>query len=758
MQLSVTQKFVAILITLLLISSGVVYLTATYNYSETLNTTLYNDIIMAQSNFDAINKAKHTEYLHTSQLGATHAGLAQAVADKDMDAVEALAKSIMQKTRTTILTITDAQGNVLSRAHSSKKGDNIANQMVIADALRGTSNSGLVKGVIACSIRGTSPITLNSTIVGTISIGDSLASTNYLDWISGLLNLQVTFFEGDTRLMTTIKDAHGQRITGTRLNNPTIENTVLSQGKIYFGESTIAGEKYFASYWPARTCDNSTLGMWFIGLPVEDAFVAKNQARMNTLITTSIVILIMLLISIFVGYRFTRPLKKISDYASKVTHGEANATLHIESKDEFGILATALKEMVQKLKEQSHWYNAVLNALPINVSVTDMDRNWTFVNSAGLAGSGKNLEDLVGLPCHTRGGNLCNTPDCGISRLEEGISEAINTMPNGTVMHMRLSYLHDMQGNKVGHVEVGINITEQERIRKEAEIATENMRMALIEQIESVVLTLDDAAQNLSRAVSTAEDDAKNTAGYMSNTTVAIEEMENTIQEVAHNASKAAVGASDTQNQAQDGHQIVQRIVTDILSVQESSNNLKVDMEKLSEHANSIGAILNIIRDIADQTNLLALNAAIEAARAGEAGRGFAVVADEVRKLAEKTMDATKEVESAIHIIQERTVESSKTMDTTSSAVLKATTEVQNAGNTLNDIVSLSVSTAEEVATIATAAEEQAATTGNMSRTVADSSQLAQKLAGSMEDALYIVRQVSEQATMLREILDDMKK
>ncbi len=758
MQLSVTQKFVAILITLLLISSGVVYLTATYNYSETLNATLSEDIVKAQNNFDAINKAKQTEYLYVSQLGANYAGLAQAVANNDVATIESLAKNIVLKTKTTILTVTDAQGTVLYRVHNDKKGDSIAHQKPITDALRGISSSGLMEGAVACSIRGSSPLTVGSTIVGTISIGDSLASTNYLDWISGLLNLQVTFFEGSTRLMTTIKDSHGQRLVGTRLNNPTIENMVLNQGKIYFGESTIAGKKYFAAYWPARTCDDKTLGMWFIGLPVEAAFASKEQARMNTIIATCIVMLIMLIIAVFVGYRFTKPIKSIADYATKVTHGHADATLHMDRTDEFGILATALKEMVQKLKEQAHWYNAVLNALPINVSVTDMDRNWTFVNSAGLAGSGKKLEELMGLPCHTRGGNLCNTPDCGISRLEEGISEAINTMPNGTVMHMRLSYLHDMQGNKIGHVEVGINITEQERIRQEAEIATENMRLALIEQIENVVLTLDDAAQNLASAVTAAEGDAKNTADYMSNTTVAIEEMENTIQEVAHNASKAAAGASDTQNQAQDGHQIVQRIVKDILSVQESSNNLKVDMEKLSEHANSIGAILNIIRDIADQTNLLALNAAIEAARAGEAGRGFAVVADEVRKLAEKTMDATKEVETAIHIIQERTVESSKTMDTTSTAVLKATTEVQNAGNTLSDIVSLSVSTAEEVATIATAAEEQAATTGNMSRTVADSSQLAQQLAGSMEDASYIVRQVSEQASMLRSILDDMKK
>ncbi len=757
MKLSVTQKLVSILIILLLVSSGTIYFVATHNYSQTLKDLLYENIVSQQKNFSAIIDAKLTDTKNTAELGAQYKGFAAAVRTNDTATLQKIASYIMNQSSVSIVTITDVEGRVLLRGHIDKKGDNIFDQEAVSQASRGISTTGLVHGVAATSMRATVPIKDGNTIVGTFSMGDSLSDPDFLDWLAGLLQSRVTFFLKDTRLMTTITDKQGQRIIGTKLNNPTIENTVLNQGQIYFGNSTIMGEQYLAAYWPAKDHEGDIIGMWFLGLPVTDVYKAEEQAHWYTISSAIVVMGIMLIIAIITGYRFTRPINKIANYAQKVVAGKPESSLSITTQDEFGFLANTLKNMVKKLNEQTHWYTSILNALPINVSVTDMDRKWLFVNTPGLQGSGKTLEEVLGQPCHTRGGNLCNTPDCGIDRLERGQAEAVNTMPNGTVMRMLLSYLHDKNGQKIGHVEVGLNITEQERIKEEAAIATENMRQALIEQLESVVHTLDDAAQLLFGSVHDAEGDARNTANHMMNVTVAIEEMESTIRDVAQNASQAASGASNTQNQAQEGHTMVQHIVTDILSVRDSSNNLKNDMEKLSEHAHSIGAILNIIRDIADQTNLLALNAAIEAARAGEAGRGFAVVADEVRKLAEKTMDATKEVEHAIHIIQERTVESGHTMEATVGAVHKATQEVHNAGNALQDIVSLSMSTAEEISIIATAAEEQAATSSAISRTVADSNALAQKLASDMEETALTVKKVSSQAGMLRDILENMK-
>ncbi len=759
MKLSITQKFVFALILLLLVSVGTTFYVSTSNYSKALNDTLIKDIQTAQFNFVSITKAKEAEYSYTSKIATHYEGLVGAIEADDTAKLKKIADILMEESKTSILTITDNVGKVLARGHSNNIGDDVSSHEAVAPALKGLTEIGIAqtKGQ-QYSLIASNPIIKDGKVIGTLSLGTSLNNPLYIDWLASLLHVHVTFFEDSTRVMTTIKSSKGERIIGSKLNNPVIENKVLRNGEVYYGESTIQGEKYLAAYWPAVNLENKTIGMWFIGLPIHEALHAQESAELITVISSSIVLVIMLVIAIFIGLSFSRPIKKIAEYAVQIAEGEEDISLSIKSNDEIGTLANSLQSMVEKLKEQAYWYQEVLDALPISVSVTDLDRRWILLNKAGLKDSGKTLKDIIGQPCHTRNGNLCNTPECGINRLEEGQTDVINTMPNGKVMHMILSYLYDSSKTKVGHVEVGIDITKEILARQESEKVADETKRFLVEQIEEIVMKLDNAAHELASVINSAEKNAKNTADYMLKVSTSMDEMESTIQDVARNASKASTNASETQNHAEGGHHAVQHIVGDILSVKNSSDTLKVSMEKLSEHANGIGAILGIIRDIADQTNLLALNAAIEAARAGETGRGFAVVADEVRKLAEKTMNATKDVEAAIEVIQNHTIDSTKTMDSTVDAVHKATHEVQQAGDTLSGIVELSVSTAEEVAAIATAAEEQAMTTKDINTTIYESSELAQKLSGSMLEASHTVKKVSSQATILRDVLSSMKK
>ncbi|WP_432735316.1 bacteriohemerythrin [Maridesulfovibrio sp. FT414] len=229
----------------------------------------------------------------------------------------------------------------------------------------------------------------------------------------------------------------------------------------------------------------------------------------------------------------------------------------------------------------------------------------------------------------------------------------------------------------------------------------------------------------------------------MTETATAMEEMNSTVFEVARNASLAAGNAEESKDNATTGAKGVKSAVDAIRKVEKEVLSLKETMSQLGERAENIGQVINVINDIADQTNLLALNAAIEAARAGEAGRGFAVVADEVRKLAEKTMVATKEVGDAITDIQQHAQTNVASVDRAAADIVAGTEIAVESGRHMEQIVTIIESTSVQVDSIATASEEQSATSEEINNAVSDVTRVAQETAAGMDEAREVLIEVS---------------
>ena len=240
----------------------------------------------------------------------------------------------------------------------------------------------------------------------------------------------------------------------------------------------------------------------------------------------------------------------------------------------------------------------------------------------------------------------------------------------------------------------------------------------LVQSINKVAMQVAAAAQETQATAMHLAEASEHQAQEIAGASAAINEMAVSIDQVSANANESSAVAERSVAIANKGNEVVHNTITGMDNIREQIQDTSKRIKRLGESSQEIGDIVSLINDIADQTNILALNAAIQASMAGDAGRGFAVVADEVQRLAERSSGATKQIEALVKPIQTDTNEAVISMEQTTSEVVRGARLAQDAGVALEEIEKVSKTLADLIQNISNAARQQASSAGHISNTM----------------------------------------
>ena len=454
--------------------------------------------------------------------------------------------------------------------------------------------------------------------------------------------------------------------------------------------------------------------------------------------------------------------KQVLELSRELRTEQAVALLLGESLKDYDMMSTALDNTITAIKKNVNESDAVADRMYDNSRLTGI----ILITAAILIGViltlllvrntirqlGKDPGELNAIAHRVVDGDY-NVDDGG---KKMGVYGAIVDMVNALKTHIE-NARRESENAREQSAKAQEAMRQAEAASREAQGKTQAM-LAAADRLEQVGNVVSSASSELSAQIEQSDRGAAESAQRLSEAATAMNEMNATVQEVAKNAGSASTASADTKAKAEAGAQVVEKAVRSIEQVHQMSLDLKDDMTQLNEHAQDITRIMGVISDIADQTNLLALNAAIEAARAGEAGRGFAVVADEVRKLAEKTMASTQDVGNAIKAIQESTAKSMTGVDNAVERISEANELASQSGAALEEIVATVEATGDQVNAIATASEEQSAASEEINQSIVQVNDMSRQTAEAMAEAAKAVSDLAAQAQGLTNLIQELKQ
>ena len=310
------------------------------------------------------------------------------------------------------------------------------------------------------------------------------------------------------------------------------------------------------------------------------------------------------------------------------------------------------------------------------------------------------------------------------------------------------------EGDLTVHASVTENFTGA--IADSINFAIDQMR-GLVSNINSLSVQVVKAAEDSRGIAGELASSSENQAKEIGAASTSINDMAVSIDHVSSNAAESAAVAERAVEIANNGAHVVQDTIHGMDNIRSQIQETSKRIKRLGESSQEIGDIVSLINDIADQTNILSLNAAIQASMAGDAGRGFAVVADEVQRLAERSSAATKQIAALVKTIQTDTNEAVISMEQTTAEVVDGARRAQDAGVALEEIEGVSTSLAELIQNISNAARQQAVTAGIVSNTMNVIQQITSHTAESTDSTATSISDLAQMANQMRSSVEGFK-